>query len=191
MPEGRKHSDGAPCKTCLDQAYSNALEFINHTVLPQLSRLKSHERGIGGFVMPPSWLSPDVDPPWIGKGDWKTFPHEVPDYVFQHGDLAAHNIIMDPQTFQVKALIDWEHAGFFPPGMERWPGSLSSEAYRERASDLADAIAKYLAVEYLECYERWNDKTELDELIKAGELPHPGPLKDILESIAASTLAYL
>jgi aminoglycoside phosphotransferase len=66
----------------------------------------------------------------------ETFPHEVPGYVFQHGDLAAHNIIMDPRTVQVKALIDWEHAGFSPPGMERWPGSLSSEAYRKRASHM-------------------------------------------------------
>jgi thiamine kinase-like enzyme len=127
--------------------------------------------------MPPSWLSPDVDPPWIGKDSFETLPHEIPDYEFQHGDLAAHNIIMNPGTLQVKALIDWEHAGFFPPGMERWPGSLSSEVYRKRASHQADAIAKYLAVEYLECYKGWNNKAELDELIKAEELPHPERLR--------------
>lgn len=45
-------------------AYSNAVKFIQDTVLPQLEELKSHERGINGFVMPPSWLSPDVLAPW-------------------------------------------------------------------------------------------------------------------------------
>lgn len=39
-------------------------------------------------------------------------------------DIAAHNIIMDPQTLQVKALIDWGYTGYFPPGMERWPRTL-------------------------------------------------------------------
>ncbi|KAF1951659.1 hypothetical protein CC80DRAFT_424144 [Byssothecium circinans] len=126
-PEAQEHTDGTPCKTCLNQTYSNALDFIQGTVLQQLANLKSQNRGISGFVMPPSWLSPDIQPPWRGKEYWKTLPLETPEYVFQHGDIAAHNLIMDPQTLQVKALIDWEYAGFFPPEMERWPGSLDSD----------------------------------------------------------------
>ncbi|KAK8002241.1 hypothetical protein PG989_001960 [Apiospora arundinis] len=90
MPEAQRHTDSTSCKTCLDQAYSNALNFIQNTVLPQLAELKSKERGILGFVMPPSWLSPDVDPPWKGNIKYlETLPLAAPRYEFQHGDLWA------------------------------------------------------------------------------------------------------
>ncbi|KAI0964904.1 hypothetical protein F4678DRAFT_477010 [Xylaria arbuscula] len=100
--------------------------------------------------MPPCWLSIDVDPPWKGKGLWKTLRLAEPEYVFQHGDLAAHNIIMDPQTLQVMALIDWEYSGFFPPGMENWPGTLNRDVYIRSGNNIADAIAKFLPEEYLD-----------------------------------------
>ncbi|KAI0388516.1 kinase-like domain-containing protein [Xylariaceae sp. FL0594] len=175
-PAGQKHMENIPCKTCLDKANSNALDFIMTTVLPQLGKLKSRQRGIDGFVMPPSWLAPDAQPPWKGKKSWKTIPLEKPEYVFQHGDMAAQNIILDRQNLQVNALIDWEHAGFFPPGMERWPGTLDMLAYRKRADNLPEAITKFLLEDYLECYAEWSDKEELRTLIKAGELPDPGRL---------------
>lgn len=174
--EDQKHTDHTPCKACSDQAYSNALEFIRDIVLPQLANLRSRERGIDGFVMPPSWLSPDAEPPWKGKKSWKTLPLKEPNYIFQHGDIAAHNIIIDPQTLQVKSLIDWEYAGYFPPGMERWPGTLDLAAYRKRANNLAQVIAEFLSEEYLECYENWSNKEELQMLIESGELPHPSQL---------------
>uniref|UniRef100_A0A8H7NQC6 Aminoglycoside phosphotransferase domain-containing protein n=1 Tax=Bionectria ochroleuca TaxID=29856 RepID=A0A8H7NQC6_BIOOC len=174
--EDQKHTDHTPCKACSDQAYSNALKFIEDIVLPQLAKLRSRERGIDGFVMPPSWLSPDGEPPWKGKKFWKALPLKEPDYIFQHGDIAAHNIIMDPQTLQVKSLIDWEYAGYFPPGMERWPGALDMAAYRKRARNQAQVIAEFLPEEYLECYENWSNKEELQTLIESGELPHPSQL---------------
>lgn len=173
---GQKHTEGTPCKTCSDQAYSNALDFITGIVLPQLAKLKSRQRGIDGFVMPPSWLAPDAQPPWKGKKSWKTIPLKEPEYVFQHGDIAPQNIILDRQTLQVKALIDWEHAGYFPLGMERWPGTLDMRAYRKRADNLAEAITRFLLEDYLECYEKWTDKEELRTLVSAGELPDPGLL---------------
>ena len=76
--------------------------------MPQLTALNSHTRGIDGFVMPPSWLSPDTQPPWVGKERWETLPLELPEYVFQHGDIALHNIIMNPQMLEVKALVNFE-----------------------------------------------------------------------------------
>lgn len=173
MPERKKHTDATPCQTCSDTAYSNAVDFISRTVLPQLANLTSHSRGIDGFVMPPSWLTPDAQPPWKGMQSWSTLPLERPDYVFQHGDLAAHNIIMDPNTLQVKALLDWEYAGFYPAGMENWTGTLNRDVYSARGNDVAQLIQRFLAVEYAECYNKWSDKAQLQELIKLGELPHP------------------
>lgn len=175
-PEGQKHTEDGPCLTCSDHAYSNAVSFIRDDVLPQLDKIKSQERGLDGFVMPPSWLAPDAQPPWKGKKNWKTLPLHESRYVLQHGDLAAHNLIMDPQTLQVRALIDWEYAGYFPPGMERWPGSLSKNAYRGRRGNLAQAIAQFLPDDYLECYENWANKDELRKLIESGDLPNPRKL---------------
>lgn len=127
--------------------------------------------------MPPSWLSPDVEPPWIGKEFWKTLPRKLPEYVFQHGDIAAQNIIMDPQTLKVKSLIDFEYAGFYPPGMENWPGTLCLDTYTRRSNNKAHLIKQYLFEEYLECYNKWTDKEELCELIGLGDLPPPAEMR--------------
>jgi len=40
------------------------------------------------------------------------------EYVLCHGDLARHNVIVDPKTLKIAALIDWEYAGFYPPEVE-------------------------------------------------------------------------
>ncbi|ATY59378.1 kinase-like domain [Cordyceps militaris] len=177
QPKDQLHTEADSCQACADQAYSNALAFISNVVIPQLSALKSKERGIDGFVMPPRWLSPDVLAPWRGKKAFQTLPLQTPEYTFQHGDLAAHNIMMDKKTLQFKALIDWEYAGFFPVGMDRWPGTLDSDAYREVAEDLAPAIARFLPQEYVECYEAWSDKKQLEDLVRAGEIPDPVEVK--------------
>lgn len=170
---GQQHTKDTPCKMCLDQAYSNAVDFIRGTVLPQLAQLKSRHRGINGFVMPPSWLTPDAEPPWKGIKAFNTLPLKEAKYTFQHGDIAPQNIILDRQTLQVKALIDWEHAGYFPPGMERWPGTLDMRAYRQRADNLANAISRFLLDDFLGCCEKWTDKDELRKLVDAGDIPDP------------------
>lgn len=170
-------ADTPTCKTCLEKGYHNALEFIQITVLPQLAALRSKERGLDGFVMPPSWIYSDIQPPWIGKKPWKTLPLKDLNYVFTHGDLAAHNIMIDRDTLKVKALIDWEFAGYFLPGMERW-------SLRENHSDhfcQADAIGKFLPFDYLEFYEDWEEKAKLEPLIEHRELPDPVQLRRALE----------
>ncbi|XWX00404.1 hypothetical protein V2A60_008424 [Cordyceps javanica] len=137
--------------------------------------------------MPPSWLAPDVQPPWKGKKSFKTLPLKNAEYVFQHGDIAPQNIIINRKTLQVEALIDWEYAGYFPPGMERWPGTLDMDAYRKRALGQAGAISEFLFDEYLECYEKWTDKNELQNLVDAGELPDPGQQLEKKQSQQQST----
>ena len=34
------------------------------------------------------------------------------DLVFCHNDLSANNVIVDPKTLKIAAIIDWEYAGF-------------------------------------------------------------------------------
>lgn len=77
--------------------------------------MTSHLRGIDGFVMPPSWLSPDIDPPWVGKKCWKPL---FQNRLSTSSSMVTSNILMDLRTLQVKALIDFEYAGFYPIGME-------------------------------------------------------------------------
>ena len=40
------------------------------------------------------------------------------DFVFCHGDLSQSNVLVNPETFQITAVIDWEYGGFFPPEHE-------------------------------------------------------------------------
>ncbi|KAF2878605.1 kinase-like domain-containing protein [Massariosphaeria phaeospora] len=39
--------------------------------------------------------------------------------VLTHGDLHFHNIIVDPDSHKIEAIIDWEYAGFYPEWAER------------------------------------------------------------------------
>lgn len=183
---GQKHTDDISCKTCIHKAYSNATEFIQNTVFPQLSTMKSNTRGIDGFVMPPVWLPIDTQEPWKGsEGSWKTLPLETSEYVFQHGDLAAHNVLIDEQTLQVKALIDWEYAGYYPAGIELWPGTLEYRAYlrRARGDNMAELIRKYIPEDYLEACSQWEDKEELELLVRCGYLPDPEILRASISAV--------
>lgn len=36
------------------------------------------------------------------------------EYAFCHNDLSQHNVIVNPDTLKIAAIIDWEYAGFFP-----------------------------------------------------------------------------
>ena len=50
---------------------------------------------------------------------WRLRPRDTPSLVFCHNDLSANNVIVDPATLKIKAIIDWEYAGFFPAEFER------------------------------------------------------------------------
>ena len=52
------------------------------------------------------------------RPEWKMKPRESEDLVFCHNDLSMHNVIVDPATVKIKAIIDWEYAGFFPAEFE-------------------------------------------------------------------------
>ncbi|OAR00845.1 hypothetical protein LLEC1_04738 [Akanthomyces lecanii] len=69
--------------------------------------------GPSGLVVPPyRLLKHPVRVQWAMK------PREVKDLVFCHNDLSAHNVIVDPETLKVRAIVDWEYAGFFPQEFE-------------------------------------------------------------------------
>ena len=54
------------------------------------------------------------------KDEWRLRDSISNDFVFCHNDLSQYNIIVDPVTLKINAIIDWEYAGFYPSFFE-WP----------------------------------------------------------------------
>lgn len=82
--------------------------------LATLHRIKSCKiGGPSGIVIPPYRVMDRVN-----NDAWPLKLAASPEYVFCHNDLSQHNIIVDPETLKINAIIDWEYAGFFPPYFE-------------------------------------------------------------------------
>lgn len=122
MPLGRTHTDQGPCKVCYDIALSNTKHFIETVVLPQLAMLKSNATGLNGFVLPPPWVLE-----YDKRTHWAPKTSDLAEFVFCHGDLAAHNIMVHPETLHVLSIYDWENCGFFPQTFQTW--TLNREDY--------------------------------------------------------------
>jgi hypothetical protein len=117
MPPGKKHTDDGECEECARIAEANASRYIRDEILPQLNSLRSDTTGLNGVVIPPLWIM-DYDPEtyWPPK---KAAAGEE-EYVFCHGNLHAHSILMHAETLHVMKVVDWDNAGFFPKEFQRW-----------------------------------------------------------------------
>ncbi|OAA63248.1 Protein kinase-like domain protein [Niveomyces insectorum RCEF 264] len=70
--------------------------------------------GPSGLVLPPYRIMRKSNGwPWLMR------PREKHDLVFCHNDLSSNNVIVDPATLKIKAIVDWEYGGFFPPEFEK------------------------------------------------------------------------
>ena len=93
----------------------NVDSFIYNTVLPELRKLRSRQLGqLSGTIFPPPRVSA-ID----GRSFWSRRIAPDERYIYCHNDLAQQNIVVDPQTLKIIALIDWEYSGFFPPEFEK------------------------------------------------------------------------
>jgi hypothetical protein len=125
MPVEKRHVAGGPCATCQSTADINVEAYITTVVLPQLKQLRSDHIGLAGLVLPPPRiLEYDNRDVWSPRQSSK-----ADGYVFCHGDLARHNIMLDPQDLKVKCIYDWEHAGFYPPSLELALWRMSYDEY--------------------------------------------------------------
>ncbi|KEQ73169.1 hypothetical protein M436DRAFT_81564 [Aureobasidium namibiae CBS 147.97] len=66
---------------------------------------------------------------------WRRVTSDTPSFVFCHNDLSGFNIILNPDTYEIAAIIDWEYAGFFPAWFDR---RLWRERYNKRNWDEVD-----------------------------------------------------
>lgn len=71
--------------------------------------------GPTGIVITPDRisLSKDVD------HNWTLHESESEQFVFCHNDYSQQNVIVDPKTLKINAIIDWEFAGFYPKFFDR------------------------------------------------------------------------
>lgn len=84
--------------------------------LAKLKRLRSNRLGgPSGIVIPPYRVLCETE-----RDDWSSSLRvaDAPDYVFCHNDCSQHNVIVDPVTLRIAAIVDWEYAGFYPPKFE-------------------------------------------------------------------------
>ncbi|KAK4140651.1 kinase-like domain-containing protein [Dichotomopilus funicola] len=122
-------SDGAYCLmteampgvelSCLweDQKPTVLAELAKHVAT--LKTLRSDRLGgPTGLVVPPVRLRSG------GNGEELSGESETPTtlpskpYVFCHNDLHQNNILVDPSTLKITAILDWEYAGFYPAWVE-------------------------------------------------------------------------
>lgn len=76
-------------------------------------------------------------PQRVQSGQWKTNSCWRPrggkgEYVFCHNDLGQHNVIVDPDTLKINAIIDWEFGGFGLRGSKDRSGSVQGQVCRWR-----------------------------------------------------------
>ena len=91
-----------------DEKHVVKQELAEH--LESLHSLRSSTLGgISGLIIPPYRVMSKTF-----RDDWDLQPSETEEYVFFHNDLSQPNVIVDPKSLRINAIIDWEYAGFFP-----------------------------------------------------------------------------
>lgn len=70
--------------------------------------------GPSGLVVPPHRVTLKSL-----NDDWSSLrPSKTEEFSFCHNDLSQHNVVVDPVTLKINAILDWEYAGFYPEFFE-------------------------------------------------------------------------
>lgn len=98
----------------------NVESFMNDILFPQLTRLRSRTMGqlAGVIFFPPRCDRTHMPDHPNGVRAEPARQASTERYTCCHNDLARGNIAVDPHSLEVKYILDWEYAGFFPPGFE-------------------------------------------------------------------------
>ena len=110
-----EHIDGVSMSS-LSEDQKNVVYTEVEQHITTLRDIKSNKMGgPSGIVLPPYRVMRLSD-----KDKWpqKELKDDSGKYVFCHNDFSQHNIIVDPRTLKIQAIIDWEYAGFFPEHFE-------------------------------------------------------------------------
>lgn len=128
-------------------AFKKVSEYVQIVVLPQLRSLRSTAiGGLSGHIIVPEAVR-NAAPPV----KWSPTTSTSTPLVFCHNDLYPHNILVDPRTYEVTAILDWEYSGFYPPQFEQplWRRSARDHHRFERIEEkrgVRDLVAFLLCV---------------------------------------------
>lgn len=110
----------------------------------QLHTLRSKISGGPSGIICPRYTqiesSPHLDP--ARNIVFQSISSEEDTFVFCHGDLAQANIIVDPETLKVNAIIDWETGGYYPPYCEIPFFLQNTRSYDQATGDYRDVSTK-------------------------------------------------
>ncbi|OAA61298.1 Protein kinase-like domain protein [Niveomyces insectorum RCEF 264] len=118
-------------KSLLPTAIERVTAQLESDILPQLQRLRRRFIGSANPLLPV--VVPHLLWEWKDTRTWPQVTAETDEFVFVHTDLDRQNILVDPDTFHIVCILDWETAGFFPPAWElpKWKvEERSQEKYR-------------------------------------------------------------
>ncbi|KAG6261631.1 hypothetical protein E4U47_008223 [Claviceps purpurea] len=117
-------------ESVLSTAITSVTAQLKSDILPQLRRLRRNFMGSPNPELP--ILPPRRFWDWKGKRVWPSMTKDTDEYVLCHTDLDRQNILVDPNTFKIVSILDWETAGFFPQEWELplWTVNGPQEKYR-------------------------------------------------------------
>lgn len=76
---------------------------------------------------------------------WKLKPAETDEYVFCHNDLSMQNVIVHNDSLKIRAILDWEYAGYWPENFEkRFFHRLGPSVALDGEDDDSDAMLAFL-----------------------------------------------
>ncbi|KAJ3473534.1 hypothetical protein NLG97_g10257 [Lecanicillium saksenae] len=125
----------------VDAATEAVAEQVQEHILPQLRAIT---RATIGSIVPDIAVFPPSRLYCYDHRPWESIRSE-PDtpFVLCHNDLGPQNIFADPDTYEIKYIIDWEFAGFFPERFEIPLWTIKSR--EERAAMCEETRARDLA----------------------------------------------
>jgi len=124
------------------QALLNTETFMATIVLPQLQSLTSCRIGsLAGIVIPPARIAA-----YDKRQIWPAKVAKTSQFSFCHNDLAQHNILINDETLEVEAIIDWEHSGFYAPDFEiaLWRKSWDDPGYHDEGAEQVESLLRFL-----------------------------------------------
>lgn len=113
-----------------DAATKHVADCLESSIIPQLRKLRHHTTGSIDatlLLVPPSRITYTDK-----RSNWSRKTSRNSDFVFCHNDLGQHNIFVDPDTFKITAIIDWEFAGYFT---EEFEYPLWLKSYKDQGQD--------------------------------------------------------
>lgn len=92
------------------------MEAEDHVRTLQSLRSKSIG-GLTGIICPPIRVNEPYSRDRVDK-KWASKFSSTDELVFRHNDLGQQNMMVDPETLKIAAIIDWGFAGYYRPFFE-------------------------------------------------------------------------